>query len=69
VERVEHGVFGYSLPDERYYTAVKNWFRTCHNFEVQDDWIVNTPGVVFTISEWRHLLRRIITSLIYSTDS
>ncbi len=49
-ERVEHGIFGYSLPNERYYTAVKNWFKTRHNFEVQDDWIVNTPGVVFAIS-------------------
>ena len=49
-ERVEHGIFGYSLLDSRYYTAVKNWFKKRHNFEVQDEWVVNTPGVVFAIA-------------------
>ena len=49
-ERVEHGIFGYSRPDERYYSAVKKWFRERHSFEIEDEWIVNTPGVVFAIS-------------------
>lgn len=48
-ERVLHGIFGYSRPDARYYDAVKNWFRTRHGFEIHDEEIVNTPGVVFAI--------------------
>ena len=49
-ERVQHGVFGYSKPDSRYYTALKNWFKTRHNYEIKDEWVVNTPGVVFAIA-------------------
>ena len=50
VEQAERGIFGYSRPDARYYDALKTWFLTRHNFELQDDWIVNTPGVVFAIA-------------------
>lgn len=50
-ERAEHGIFGYTRPDERYYAAVKGWFKKRHNFEIkEDDWIVNTPGVVFAFA-------------------
>jgi len=49
-EKAKHGIYGYSRPDERYYDAVKKWFKVRHNFEVQNEWIVNTPGVVFAIA-------------------
>lgn len=49
-EKVTHGILGYSRPDERYYDAVKKWFKERHNFEVQEEWIVNTPGVCFALS-------------------
>ena len=49
-ERARHGIFGYSRPDDRYYTAVKGWFKSRHNFDIQDQWILNTPGVVFAIA-------------------
>ena len=29
-ERAQHGIFGYSRPDERYYHAVITWFRERH---------------------------------------
>lgn len=45
-----HGIFGYSCPDARYYEAIRNWFRTRHGFVIEDEWIVNTPGVVFALS-------------------
>lgn len=48
--RAEHGIFGYSRPDDRYYKAVKNWFSKRHGFSIEDDWIVTTPGVVFAIA-------------------
>ena len=49
-ERAKHGIFGYSRPDSRYYQAVKKWFKNRHDFEIQDEWIINTPGVVFAIA-------------------
>ena len=45
-----HGIFGYSRPDIRYYDAIKSWYKNYHNFILQDEWIVNTPGVVFGIA-------------------
>ena len=49
-DRAEHGIFGYSRPDGRYYAAVRKWFRERHGFLVQDEWVVNAPGVVFAIA-------------------
>ena len=48
-ERAEHGIYGYSRPDDRYYRAVKKWLKERHDFSVSDEEIVNTPGVVFAI--------------------
>ena len=49
-KRTDHGIFGYSRPDERYYSALKSWFKNRHNFEIKDEWVVNTPGVVFAFA-------------------
>ncbi len=49
-EKAAHGIYGYSRPDGRYYDAVKKWFKSRHNFELEDQWIVNTPGVVFALA-------------------
>jgi cystathionine beta-lyase len=49
-KKVSHGIFGYSCTDEKYFSALKNWMKTRHDFEIQRNWIVNTPGVVFAIS-------------------
>lgn len=46
----EHGIFGYSRPNDRYYDALKNWFRIRHNFDFENEDVVNTPGVVFAIA-------------------
>lgn len=48
-KRCDHGIFGYSWPDDRYYDALKNWYKTRHDFEIKKEWVVNTPGVVFAI--------------------
>ncbi|MCQ2594141.1 MAG: pyridoxal phosphate-dependent aminotransferase [Treponemataceae bacterium] len=49
-ERATHGIFGYSRPDERYYEALSNWYKTRHSYSFEKDWVVNTPGVVFAIA-------------------
>ena len=50
VERSTHGIYGYSRPDSKYYDALKNWFEKRHSFKIQNEWIINTPGVVFAIA-------------------
>lgn len=48
--KAKHGIFGYSAPNQDYYNAVKKWMKFQHNFEIESQWIINTPGVVFAIA-------------------
>lgn len=49
-EKAAHGIWGYSRPDNRYNDALKKWYKERHNFEVQNEWVVNTPGVCFALA-------------------
>ena len=44
--RVEHGIFGYSVPPEALRTAIVDYLSRRHAWRVQRDWIVFLPGVV-----------------------
>lgn len=48
--KVNHGIFGYSVPGESFYEAVKKWQKSEHDFEISKNWVVTTPGVVFAIA-------------------
>ncbi len=49
--RVDHGIFGYSEPDpDRYFAPLQKWYRTNHNWEPEQTWLVKTPGVVFALA-------------------
>ncbi|MDR1193536.1 MAG: pyridoxal phosphate-dependent aminotransferase [Peptococcaceae bacterium] len=48
--RVEHGIFGYVDLGASYYQAIQNWWRDYFNYSVAADWIVTTPGVVFSLN-------------------
>lgn len=50
VEKAEHGIFGYSEPDEEYFAALSGWFQTRHGWEIAPEQVVITPGVVFALS-------------------
>lgn len=47
---VSHGIFGYSDCDEEYFEAVKGWMKRHHDWDVEESWLVKTPGVVFALS-------------------
>ena len=49
-ERAEHGIFGYTFCSDAYYESVINWMKERHNFNIQKQWIVFTPGVVPAVS-------------------
>lgn len=49
-KRVEHGIYGYSDTREDYYDAVKKWFKDGFDFSIQNDWIIETPGIVFALA-------------------
>lgn len=50
IERVSHGVFGYTESGERYFEAVAGWMKTHHNWDVKTQWLIKTPGVVFALA-------------------
>lgn len=49
-KRVDHGMFGYTDPKPDYKAAVRRWYSKRHGFEIEDDWIIVVPGVVYAIA-------------------
>lgn len=49
-ERVRHGIFGYTESREEYFEAVAGWMKRRHGWNVQREWLVKTPGVVFALA-------------------
>lgn len=49
-KRIEHGVFGYTIVPDSYYESIISWFDRRHQWHIERDWIIYTPGVVPAIS-------------------
>lgn len=47
---VEHGIFGYSMLGEGYFPALQDWFATHFHWNLEREWLVNTPGVVLALA-------------------
>ena len=39
-------VLGYTVPTEEYNDAVISWMKRRHDFEIEKEWIIQTPGVI-----------------------
>lgn len=46
IERIEHGIFGYSYVPQSYYDAFIKWEKNEHNYEVKKEWMRFSTGVV-----------------------
>ena len=44
--RVQHGIFGYTWPDASYRQTVVDWMARRHDWAVEPDAVIVTPGVV-----------------------
>lgn len=49
-KRLDHGVFGYSIVDDKYYQAVIEWFGRRRGWKIEKEWIIYTPGVIPSLS-------------------
>ena len=49
-EVVSHGIFGYSDGKEDYFAAVQGWYARHFGWEIQKEWLIKTPGVVYAIA-------------------
>lgn len=45
-DHLDRAVLGYDSPGEDYWQALSSWMERRHNWTVQRDWLVCTPGVV-----------------------
>lgn len=46
----QHGIFGYTETKQDYFNAVQSWFFHNFDFNVQPQWLVKTPGVMFAVA-------------------
>lgn len=49
-ERLNHEIFGYSIRPKSYYTSIINWLKRRHEWEIQEEWISFSPGIVPAIN-------------------
>ena len=49
-ERVDHGIFGYAEPPDDYHQSIVDWWRSYHQYNIQKDWILDSPGVMFSVN-------------------
>ena len=49
-KRVDHGIFGYTDVDGKYFNSIKNWYFENFEIELNNNWLVVTPGVMFAIA-------------------
>ena len=45
-KQVDFGVYGYAFEPESYFESVIGWMKRRHQWEIQKEWILTTPGVV-----------------------
>ncbi len=56
--RAEHGIFGYSMIPDEYYTAVSDFYARRHGIKIPTEWIVYANGVVAAIGS---VIRKLTT--------
>ena len=49
-EQINHGIFGYSEVQEPYFEIVRDWVQRHYHWNVEERWLVKTPGIVFALA-------------------
>lgn len=44
------GIFGYSEVSTPYFETVRGWMQRRHGWNVEEEWLIKTPGVVFALA-------------------
>lgn len=45
-KRMEHSLFGYTMPSEEYWQSIINWNISHHSWEIKKEWLTYIPGIV-----------------------
>ena len=49
-EKLDSGIFGYTMHPDTYYNAIISWWDRRHGFKIKKDWVVFCPGIVPALS-------------------
>lgn len=58
LERVRHGIFGYTDTGADYDGLVAAWYGKRFRWTIDGDWILKTPGVIFAVAAAIHALSK-----------
>ncbi|MDQ6598639.1 pyridoxal phosphate-dependent aminotransferase [Bacillus salipaludis] len=47
---VDHRIFGYSVFPDEYFTAIQHWFKKRHDWDIQKEEIIYSPGTVHALN-------------------
>lgn len=50
VAKSQHGIFGYSDSREDYFDVLYKWFDDRFDWQIEPNWLVKTPGVVYGVT-------------------
>ncbi|MCD4768949.1 MAG: cystathionine beta-lyase, partial [Bacteroidales bacterium] len=45
-KRLDHGILGYTYHGDEYYSSIIEWIDKRHNWKIEKEWILFSPGVV-----------------------
>jgi cysteine-S-conjugate beta-lyase len=46
IKRAKHPIYGYSFREDSYYKSIVEWVKKRHEWTIDTDWIIYSPGVV-----------------------
>lgn len=46
----DQGIYGYSESGPAYFKAVRDWMNSRHGYQVEPEWLIKTPGIVFALA-------------------
>jgi cystathionine beta-lyase len=49
-KRAAHPVYGYSFMEDNYFDAFINWVKRRHQWEIEKEWILFSPGIVTAVN-------------------
>ncbi|MCG8472038.1 MAG: pyridoxal phosphate-dependent aminotransferase [Desulfobacterales bacterium] len=49
-QRATHGIYGYTHRTEAYHQAVTGWMKRRHDWDISQEWVLFTPGIVPAIN-------------------
>ena len=49
-QRVDHGIFGYTVLPDRYFESIAGWMQRRHNWTVRKEWLVTSVTVVSALN-------------------